>query len=56
MFRLIRRVLGVMRYRRRWGALAASAARDADRAIARHDRQPRLRTTGTEPAPRRRLF
>ena len=56
MFKLIRRTLGVMRFRRRWGALAALAVRDADRAIALHDRQPRPRVIGTEAASRRRWF
>ncbi|WP_043363506.1 hypothetical protein [Belnapia sp. F-4-1] len=38
MLALIRRRLGTLRYRRRWSALAAAAASQADRATALHER------------------
>jgi hypothetical protein len=58
MFALIRRALRAMRYRRRWGRLAALARSGADRATALHDalhdRQPAdRRAPGLPPARRR---
>ncbi len=56
MLALIRRMLRAARYRRRWGALAASAQKEADRATALHERQaPERRGTGFQ-RPRRRPF
>ncbi len=53
MIALIRRALRVLRYRRRWGAIAAVAAREADRATALHERKAIL-LQGRGPRPPRR--
>ena len=51
MFGLVRGFLGRMRYRRRWGVIAAAAAAAADSATAEANRQDR----GRDGANRRRL-
>jgi hypothetical protein len=39
MFKLFRRVLRILRYRRRWSALAVAAEQGADRATELHERR-----------------
>jgi hypothetical protein len=50
MMTMIRRALGVLRYRRRWSAVAAAVANKADRATAHHWRAASARE-GARPGP-----